>query len=120
MDDHSKPQPWNPKLILCQIMAMQCFYYLALGLALGFSHILFGTTLSLEHFFTARHMNPASAAGWIGIACTVFAALAGWAAPMVAALGLGANRAHEQQQAHAHQDLSGRRRGRRCNENGIK
>jgi hypothetical protein len=78
MDDHSKPQPWNPKLILCQIMAMQCFYYLALGLALGFSHILFGTTLSLEHFFTARHMNPASAAGWIGIACTVFAALAGW------------------------------------------
>ena len=77
MDSHSKAQPWNPKLILCQIIAMQCFYYISLGIALAFSHILFGTTLSLEHFFTAKHMNPASAAGWIGIACTVFAALVG-------------------------------------------
>lgn len=68
---------WNPKLIVCQMTSLQCGYYLAFGAALGFSHVVFGASLSLDHFFTAKHMNPQLATGWIGIAATIFASLAG-------------------------------------------
>mmetsp|Transcript_35500 Transcript_35500/g.80103 ORF Transcript_35500/g.80103 Transcript_35500/m.80103 type:complete len:148 (+) Transcript_35500:197-640(+) len=68
---------WNPKLIICQMISLQCLFYLTLGANLGAAHVLFGTTLSLDHFFTSEHMNPASATGWIGIGATVLTSLVG-------------------------------------------
>jgi hypothetical protein len=70
-------QPWNPRLIIYQIVALQCGYYLALGALFAVAHVLFGTYISLDHIFTAKYMNPESAHGWIGIAATVLAAFAG-------------------------------------------
>mmetsp|Transcript_64921 Transcript_64921/g.130526 ORF Transcript_64921/g.130526 Transcript_64921/m.130526 type:complete len:150 (-) Transcript_64921:280-729(-) len=68
---------WDPKLIIYQMLALQASYYISLGVLLGGAHVLFGTSLSLDHFFTAKHMNYESATGWVGIAATVMAALAG-------------------------------------------
>jgi hypothetical protein len=57
------PKQFNPKLIMFQMMALQCAYYLSLGVFLGGAHALFGTSVSMDHFFTAKHMNPQSATG---------------------------------------------------------
>ena len=38
----SEKQQFNPRLIVYQIVALQCFYYLTLGALLGTFHILFG------------------------------------------------------------------------------
>ena len=45
------------------MVALQCAYYLALGAFLGGAHALFDTSISMDHFFTAKHMNPQSATG---------------------------------------------------------
>jgi Integral membrane protein S linking to the trans Golgi network len=36
----------DPKLVVSQIVAMQCFYYVAMGIVLGMFKILFGTQVS--------------------------------------------------------------------------
>ena len=77
MSCSSPPQQWHPKLIICQIVALQCTYYLALGGMLAVGHSLFGTDLSLDHFFTDKHMNAQSATGWVGITAAVAASLVG-------------------------------------------
>ena len=42
----SEKQQFNPRLIVYQIVALQCFYYLTLGALLSTFHILFGTHAS--------------------------------------------------------------------------
>lgn len=68
---------FDPKLIIYQMIALQAFYYLVLGALLAVFHILFGTTVSMDHFFSARYINSGSAMGWVEIAATMLTALAG-------------------------------------------
>ena len=49
----NKPD-WDPYLICLQIVCIQCSYYLFYGLVLLACHLVFGTDLSLAHFFTAK------------------------------------------------------------------
>ena len=56
---------------------MQCSYYLTLGGALSVGRLLFRTSLSLDHFWTEKHMNPESASGWVGIASVIAASFIG-------------------------------------------
>jgi hypothetical protein len=68
---------FDPILIVCQIIALQCFFYLALGALFGVCHALFDIELSLDHFFTARYINLISMFGLIDSACLLCAAVAG-------------------------------------------
>jgi Integral membrane protein S linking to the trans Golgi network len=38
----------DPKLVVSQIVAMQCFYYVAMGIVLGMFKILFGTQVRVK------------------------------------------------------------------------
>lgn len=71
------PSPFNPKLIVYQMVALQAFYYLSLGALLAVFHVLFGTSITMDHFFSTKYMNSQSATGWVEIAATVIAALFG-------------------------------------------
>ncbi|CAN1168256.1 Protein SYS1 homolog [Linum perenne] len=68
---------WDPWLILAQIVCLQCFYYLILGLSLS---LLVGTRvsrLSLVYFFDFVAVTPASVTGWCVIASFFISSLAG-------------------------------------------
>ena len=68
---------FDPTLIVLQMIALQCFYYLAIGIFYGVCHMLFGTVVSLDHFFSAAHLTASSAAGWLEITAVIASAFAG-------------------------------------------
>ena len=70
-------EAFDPMLIVYQMVALQCFYYLAAGVLFGACHVLFGTRISLDLFFSARHLTTASAAGWLEIVIVFLGAFAG-------------------------------------------
>jgi len=51
-------------LILCQIVALQCLWYAAMGAALVGSHVVYGLPLTLDHLFSLE--RPLSARTDIG------------------------------------------------------
>jgi len=70
---------FDPVFIMYQIIAMQCFYYLAMGTLWGLCHVIFDTPVSLDHFFTAKYINFVSISGWIEVSCTLIMAIIGYA-----------------------------------------
>ena len=74
-------EAFDPMLIVYQMVALQCFYYLAAGVLFGACHVLFGTRVSLDLFFSAQHLTTASAAGWLEIVIVLLGAFAGCAPP---------------------------------------
>ena len=68
---------WDPALIVCQIISVQCFYYLALGTLLAFSHVILDTPVSLDHFFSPHYMHFRSVNGWSDVICTLLTSLMG-------------------------------------------
>ena len=69
---------FDPVFIMYQIIAMQCFYYLAMGTLWGLCHVIFDTPVSLDHFFTAKYINFVSISGWIEVSCTLIMAIIGY------------------------------------------
>lgn len=69
---------FDPVLILYQIISLQCFHYLAMGTLLGICHTVFDLNVSLDHFFTGRHVNFVTAVGWTESIVTVGAGIAGY------------------------------------------
>jgi hypothetical protein len=70
---------FDPVFIIYQMIAMQCFYYLAMGTLWGLCHVIFDTPVSLDHFFTAKYINFVSISGWIEVSCTLIMAIIGYA-----------------------------------------
>ncbi len=68
---------FDPGLIICQIASLQCFFYLAMGTMFGVFHAIFDINLSLDHFFTAKHIHFLSMFGWIENFCALGAAVVG-------------------------------------------
>jgi hypothetical protein len=68
---------FDPVLILYQIVALQCFHYLAMGTLLGIFHAVFDINVSLDHFFTGRHVHFLTLVGWIEAATAILAGIAG-------------------------------------------
>lgn len=68
---------FDPVLILYQIVALQCFHYLAMGTLLGMFHAVFDINVSLDHFFTPRYINFVSMVGLIETATTIITGIAG-------------------------------------------
>ena len=55
---------FNPKLIFSQIVAMQCFHYLILGLVFQINHVLYNTSITVDRIFTDKYLNLWSIGGW--------------------------------------------------------
>lgn len=68
---------WDPWLIVAQIVALQCLYYLTLG---AFLTILVGTRvsrMSLVYFFDFATVSASTGTGWCVIASIMLSAVAG-------------------------------------------
>ena len=48
---------FNPRLILGQIVALQCFHYASMGLLVQLNHGLFGTSVTIDRIFTDRYLR---------------------------------------------------------------
>ena len=74
----AKKPDWDPYLICLQIVCVQCSYYLFYGLVLLACHLVFGTDLSLAHFFTDTYINFTD--GWIDVVASLISAIAAYVA----------------------------------------
>ena len=54
---NSQSNKFNPRLIFSQIVAIQCFHYLFLGLLLQINYLLFGTSISLSRIFSDKYLG---------------------------------------------------------------
>jgi len=55
---------WDPRLIIYQIIAVQCLYYILLGLFLFVLDMFIGHTLTLDQIFGYNSLNFHSSRGW--------------------------------------------------------
>ena len=55
---------FNPKLIFSQIVAMQCFHYLVLGVMFQINHVLYSTSITVDRMFTDKYLRLWSLIGW--------------------------------------------------------
>ena len=56
---------FNPKLIFSQIVALQCFHYLVLGIIFQFDHFFFSTSITIDRIFTDHFLTVWTWIGWI-------------------------------------------------------
>ncbi len=56
---------FRPMLIVSQIVTIQCFFYLAMGTVWSLCHVVFGSPLSMDHFFTDKYIDFVSLSGWL-------------------------------------------------------
>lgn len=68
---------FQPALIVLQIIALQCFYYLAMGLLWGVAHIVFDQPLAMNRFFTSEYTGFGSWSGWCNTVCTIVSGIFG-------------------------------------------
>ena len=68
---------FDPIYIIFQIISVQCAYYLAMGTLWGLCHVIFETTISLDHFFTPKYIHFTSFAGFVDVLCTFLSAMLG-------------------------------------------
>ncbi|VEU37295.1 unnamed protein product [Pseudo-nitzschia multistriata] len=48
---------FNPRLIFSQIVALQCFHYLSLGLLVQINHVLYGQSVTVDRIFTDEYLK---------------------------------------------------------------
>jgi len=68
---------WDPKLIISQMLTMQCLFYLFLGMFLWFLDIITENYLTLDQIFLVNAMSFTSVIGLITIASHLLNAIAG-------------------------------------------
>ncbi|KAL9189522.1 hypothetical protein ACHAXT_009197 [Thalassiosira profunda] len=68
---------FNPRLILSQIVSLQSFHYVVLGLIFQVNRLLFGTSITMDRIFTARYLDIWSAAGWVDNAAVLMSSFVG-------------------------------------------
>jgi protein SYS1 len=71
-------QIFNPKLIFSQIVAIQCFHYLMLGLTFQINHLIFGTSITVDRIFTDKFLTVWTWIGWIDSSAIVFSYFFGY------------------------------------------
>ena len=55
---------FNPRLIFSQIVAMQCFHYLFLGILFQINHVLYGQSVTIDRMFTDEYLKIRQDRGW--------------------------------------------------------
>jgi hypothetical protein len=73
----SSSSSFNPKLILSQILCLQCFHYVFLGLIFQVNHVLFATTITIDRIFTDDYLDVRSAMGWVDNSAVLTSSLVG-------------------------------------------
>mmetsp|Transcript_9898 Transcript_9898/g.16441 ORF Transcript_9898/g.16441 Transcript_9898/m.16441 type:complete len:112 (-) Transcript_9898:1019-1354(-) len=68
---------FNPKLIFSQIVAIQCFHYLILGLMVQINHFVFATSVTIDRIFTDEYLTVWTPMGWIDSFAILFSYLFG-------------------------------------------
>jgi len=68
---------FDPLLIVYQIMALQCFYYLALGTCLIVLHSIMSEPLSLDQIFSGQAVNFVSATGNVNVVSVLLTSVCG-------------------------------------------
>ena len=68
---------FNPRLILSQIISLQSFHYVVLGVIFQINHVLFATSITTDRIFTAKHLDIWSASGWIDCGAVLMSSFIG-------------------------------------------
>mmetsp|Transcript_711 Transcript_711/g.1520 ORF Transcript_711/g.1520 Transcript_711/m.1520 type:complete len:185 (-) Transcript_711:408-962(-) len=68
---------FNPRLILSQIISLQSFHYVVLGVIFQINHVLFATSITMDRIFTAKFLDIWSAMGWIDNAAVLTSSFIG-------------------------------------------
>ena len=74
---NSNASQFNPRLILSQMISLQSFHYLILGVIFQINHVLFATSITMDRIFTAKYLDVWSATGWIDNAAILFSSIFG-------------------------------------------
>ena len=54
---------FNPRLIFSQIVAMQCFHYVFMGLLFQINYLFFGSNITIDRIFTDQYIKMWSSKG---------------------------------------------------------
>jgi hypothetical protein len=73
----AQAQLFNPRLILSQIIALQSFHYVVLGIIFQVNHVLFATSITLDRIFTSKYLDIWSALGWVDNAAVLMSSVIG-------------------------------------------
>ena len=76
--NNSNQAQFNPRLILSQIIALQSFHYVVLGIIFQINHVLFATSVTLDRIFTSKYLDIWSALGWIDNAAVLMSSVVGY------------------------------------------
>lgn len=68
---------FNPRLILSQIVSLQSFHYVVLGLIFQVNHVVFATSITMDRLFTAKYLDIWSATGWVDNAAVLTSSFIG-------------------------------------------
>uniref|UniRef100_A0A7S4QIC6 Protein SYS1 homolog n=1 Tax=Ditylum brightwellii TaxID=49249 RepID=A0A7S4QIC6_9STRA len=68
---------FHPKLIVSQIISLQCFYYAILGFIFQVNHVIFATSITMDRIFTTQYLDVWSATGWIDNSAVLTSSVAG-------------------------------------------
>lgn len=68
---------FNPRLILSQILSLQSFHYVVLGVLFQINHVLFATSVTMDRIFTAKFLDIWSAQGWVDNAAVLMSSFIG-------------------------------------------
>ena len=78
---------FSPRLIISQIVCIQCIHYIAQGLVFGLFHLLFRSRLHLDLFFAWEAATILDAPGWMVICNSLIVALLGAVSLLVVVFG---------------------------------
>uniref|UniRef100_A0A7S2N3N9 Protein SYS1 homolog n=1 Tax=Helicotheca tamesis TaxID=374047 RepID=A0A7S2N3N9_9STRA len=76
-NNSSSSSTFHPKLIISQIIALQCFYYAILGFIFQINHVIFATSITMDRIFTSKYLDVWSATGWIDNSAVLTSSVAG-------------------------------------------
>lgn len=68
---------FNPRLIISQIVALQSFHYVVLGIIFQVNHVIFATSITLDRIFTSKYLDIWSAQGWTDNAAVLISSIIG-------------------------------------------
>lgn len=92
-NSNSRNQPkdakdFNPRLIFSQIVALQCFHYVFLGLLFQINYLLFGCNITIDRIFTDQYIEMWSKKGLPDAFAVLFSSMVGYV-PFIFSLLLG-------------------------------
>lgn len=80
--DNNSQQSFNPRLIFSQMVAIQCFHYVILGVLFQINHVLYNSSITIDRIFTDKYLHLYSLQSWADNAAILISSAIGYV-PMV-------------------------------------